>query len=284
MNLQEVVNHRFPESRSTYTFKDTILYALGVGFGAEPLEPNHLRFLYEEGLVAAPTMANILGHPGFWARDPRYGIDWRKLLHAEQRLVIHSTLPVAGNVIARHDVLGVRDRGATGGAFLYLRKVISDETGEDLCTVVSTSLLRGSGGCGDFGEAPPELQKLPTGEPASVMEVRTLEISPLIYRLSGDLNPLHIDPNVARDAGFPRPILHGLCTKGFAGYALLKAFCNFDPARLRSMAVRFTRPVIPGERIRFEFWRPSAGLVRFRGLVPERNEIVVDRGTADIGN
>lgn len=285
MNFDKVIHRQFPPTEARYTFKDTILYALGVGFGAEPLDAQHLRYLYEDGLLAAPTMGNVLASASFWAREPEYEIDWRKLLHAEQRLTLHRPLPVEGAVTARHDLMGVRDKGEGAGAMLYQRKTVSDAaSGEALCSVVTTLMLRGDGGCGDYGEAPPELAPLPQRAPDKVLEVQTMELSPLIYRLSGDLNPLHIDPAIAAHAGFERPILHGLCSKGFAGYALLKAYCDFDPARLRSMALRFSRPVLPGDRIRFEFWHDAAepGLVRFRASVPARGLVVLDRGSAEI--
>jgi acyl dehydratase len=135
---------------------------------------------------------------------------------------------------------------------------------------------------------PAELSKLPESQPDSALEVEATEIQPLIYRLSGDLNPLHIDPAVAEVAGFSRPILHGLATKGMAGYALLRQFCDLDPARLKAMAVRFSRPVLPGDRIRFEFWSDglagAKGIVRFRAVVPNRdNLLVLDRCSAEIG-
>ncbi len=283
MNLDKVIQRRFPDTDATYTFKDTILYALGVGFGSEPLDARHLRYLYEDGLVAAPTFANVLGHPGFWARDPEYGIDWKRLLHAEQRLTLHAALPAEGRVIARHDVLGVTDKGREGGAMLYQRKQVVDAaSGAPLASVVTTLMLRGDGGCGSAGESPEALEPLPAGDPDHSVEVQTLEITPLIYRLSGDLNPLHIDPAVAKQAGFSRPILHGLATKGFAGYALLKACCDFDASRLKSMALRFSRPVMPGDRIRFDFWGAASGRVRFRAVVEARNETVLDRGSAEI--
>ncbi|VVN97330.1 MaoC/PaaZ C-terminal domain-containing protein [Pseudomonas fluorescens] len=284
MNVEKVFNRRFADTSASYNFKDTILYALGVGFGAEPLDPQHLRYLYEEGLVAAPTFANVLGHPGFWARDPEYAINWRKLLHAEQRLTLHRPLPAEGKVIGRHSVMGIRDKGDAAGAFLHQRKeVIDADSGEPLASVITTLMLRGDGGCSDYGDAPEELQKLPNSAPEISLEVQTLEIAPIIYRLSGDLNPLHIDPEVAKAAGFERPILHGLATKGFAGYALLKTYCDFDASRLKSMALRFSRPVMPGDRIRFDFWQPEPGLIRFRALVPARGDFVVlDRGTAHI--
>jgi len=283
MNLEAILAHEFPENDATYTFKETILYALGTGFGAEPLDPDHLRFVYEDGLVASPTMANVLGHPGFWVKEPQYAVDWRKLLHAEHRLILHKPLPPEGHIKARHDIMGVRDKGVAGGAMMHQRKLMTDAaTGEPIASVITTLMMRGDGGCGDWGEAPAELEKLPETAPETVVEIQTPEIMPLIYRLSGDLNPLHIDPAVAKHAGFPRPISHGLGTMGLACYAMLKTFCGFDPSKLKSISLRFSRPVLPGDLIAFEFWRSSPELIRFRATVPARGLTVLDRGTAEI--
>lgn len=283
MHLDKVTTRTFPETQATYTSKDVILYALGVGFGAEPLDEKHLRFVFEENLQVTPTFGNVLAMPSFWAREAEYGIDWRKLLHAEHRLVMHHPIAPDGAVVGRHQILGVRDKGIDAGAMLYQHKDLIDAANDDLiCSVTTTLMLRGDGGCGDFGAAPEALELLPERAADIRMDVQTLELSPLIYRLSGDLNPLHIDPAVARYAGFERPILHGLCTKGFLGYALLKTFCDFDPSRLKSMALRFSRPVVPGDKLAIEFWGVSPGIVRFRASVPERNVVVLDRGRAEI--
>ncbi len=283
MDLDKVVNRVFPDTEQSYTARDSILYALGVGFGSQPLDPRHIDYLFEERLKASPTYANVLGHPGMWARDAEYGIDWKKLLHAEQRLEMHAPLAPSGRIIGKHFILGVRDMGERGAMVHQRKHVIDAASGEKIATVTNTLMLRGDGGCGDWGEVPAELEKLPETVPDSALEVQATEIQPLIYRLSGDLNPLHIDPEVAKVAGFPRPILHGLSTKGMAGYALLRQFCDFDPNRLGSMAVRFSRPVLPGDLIRFEFWGTGPGTVRFRAIVPNRdNLMVLDRCTAQI--
>lgn len=283
MDLDKVVNRVFPDTEQAYTARDTILYALGVGFGSQPLDPQHIDYLFEERLKASPTYANVLGHPGMWARDPEYAIDWKKLLHAEQRLEMHAPLAPEGRVTAKHFIMGVRDMGERG-AMLHQRKhVIDADTGTRIATVTNTLMLRGDGGCGNWGDVPEDLQKLPETSPDSAVEVQATEIQPLIYRLSGDLNPLHIDPEVAKVAGFPRPILHGLSTKGMAGYALLRQFCDFDAQRLGSMAIRFSRPVLPGDLIRFEFWGEGPGTIRFRAVVPNRdNLMVLDRCSAEI--
>ncbi|QQN75313.1 MaoC family dehydratase [Croceicoccus sp. YJ47] len=285
MNFDTVVNRQFADTEQSYTARDTILYALGVGFGTEPLDPAHLDYLFEERLVASPTMANVLGHPGMWARDPEYAIDWKKLLHAEQRLEMHGALCAEGKIRGEHRILGIRDRGADRGAFLHQqKKVIDASTGAKIATVTTTLMLRGDGGCGDWGDAPDDLETLPDTAPDHSIEVPVMEIQPLIYRLSGDVNPLHIDPDVAKSAGFPRPILHGLSTKGMAGYALIRQFCDMDASRLGSMAVRFSAPVLPGDTLRFNFWGSGPGTVRFEARATNRDDLkVLDRCTAQIG-
>lgn len=282
MHLDKVLARHFPEAPLAYTFKDTILYALGVGIGADPLNPDNLRFLYEDGLVAMPTMANVLGHPGFWVKEEEYGVDWKQLLHAEHRLTIHQPLPAEGTVIARNSIMGIRDKGSS--AMMHQQKLLVDAaSGAPISTTITTLMLRGDGGCGDFGDVPADFEKLPETAPDQSVDVTVDEVLPLIYRLSGDLNPLHIDPEVATVAGFPRPIFHGLGTMGIAAFALIKHCAGFDPARLASMAVRFSRPVLPGDRIRFDFWGTGPGTVRFRASVPDRDGIVVlDRCTAEL--
>ncbi len=283
MHFEKVANLALPDTAQSYTAKDSILYALGVGFGSEPLDPDHIKFLFEERLVATPTYANVLGHPGMWSRDPQYGIDWKRLLHAEQRLVMHKPLAPEGRIVASHAVIGIRDNGERGAMLHQSKSVIDAASDELIATITNTLMLRGDGGCGDFGEQPAELAKLPESNPDFSVSVEATEIQPLVYRLSGDLNPLHIDPEVASAAGFPRPILHGLATKGMAGYVLIKTVCGFDPARLGSMAVRFSRPVLPGDVLRFDFWGRGPGEVRFRAVVPGRDNLVVlDRCTAEI--
>jgi acyl dehydratase len=283
MDLQAVINRTFPEVEQTFTARDTILYALGVGFGSQPLDPAHLEFLFEERLKASPTYVNVLGHPGMWVREAAWGIDWKKLLHAEQRMDMFAILPPEGRILAHTRIMGVRDQGERGAMLHQVKDVFDADSGAKIAAVTSTYMLRGDGGCGDWGDAPAGLDKLPDTAPDSTLDVAVSDMQPLIYRLSGDYNPLHIDPEVAKAAGFPRPILHGLSTKGMAGYALLRAFCDFDPARLGAMAIRFTKPVLPGDLLRFEFWGNGPGEVRFRALAVGRDDaVVLDRCSAEI--
>ncbi len=265
-----------------YTERDSILYALGLGLGSDPMDPGQLRFIYEDGLAALPMMVNVLGAPGFWAKDPDTGIDWRKVVHAEQSFVLHRPLSPVGRVTGRTRVTVYQDKGAKTGALLGTEREITDAaTGETLATVGSVAMLRGDGGTGvSVGSFPPP-RRVPARVPDAVCDLPTLPQAALIYRLSGDLNPLHADPAVARAAGFERPILHGLATMGIAGYAILRTLLGHDPARVRAMQVRFTAPVTPGETIRTQMWREGDNIA-FRSNVLGRDAVVLDRGLLEL--
>ncbi|MGU9979735.1 MaoC/PaaZ C-terminal domain-containing protein [Phreatobacter sp. HK31-P] len=282
IDYQKLKNWHFPDLEHRYEAKDTILYALGVGCGADPMDRSELPFVYEDGLKALPTMAVVLGYPGFWLKDPQTGVDWRKILHGEQGLVIHKPLPASGTVIGRTRVTEIVDKGPGKGALLYSdRDVIDKASGDLLATLTSTTFIRGEGGFGGPSGPSPEPHALPDRAPDETVNLKTLPQAALIYRLSGDDNPLHADPDVAAVAGFERPILHGLCTYAVAGRAVLKACCGNDPARLRRFNVRFSAPVLPGETIRTEIWR-SGSTVSFRARVVERDIVVLNNGLAEV--
>jgi acyl dehydratase len=281
LDLDRIRALEFADLRQSYTARDTILYALGLGYGTDPLDPDQLRFVYEDGLQVVPSMCSILCQPGFWARDPVYGVDWVKVLHAEQGFEMLAPLPPSGNVAARVRVVGVEDKGAEKGALLHQVKELSDEHGTPLARVRTTIFLRGNGGQGGFGERMEVAPALPDREPDRVVEIPTSRRAAMIYRLSGDWNPLHADPRIAAQAGFREPILHGLCTFGIACRALVSEYCGGDPTRLRTMFARFSRPVFPGETIVVQFFE-EGGIVRFRALAAERDVIVLDRCSAAV--
>lgn len=281
MNRDTLLARVFPEIRAAYTARDTILYALGVGAAQDPLDPRELRWTYEKELQALPSLSCVLAHPGFWLREPALGIDWVRLLHAEQSFDLQRPLPPEGAVVGSYRITGLVDKGADRGALLYLQKTLTLENGDAIGTVGSTYFLRGDGGCGTWGQPDPELTAVPSRPAEGSIDMPTLPSAALIYRLSGDLNPLHADPAIARKAGFDRPILHGLCTYGVACQSLVRAICDFDATRLRRMRARFTRPVFPGETIRTQWWVED-GLVRFQSRSVERDEVVLDRGEAGV--
>lgn len=270
---------KFDEIRQSFTRKDTMLYALGLGLGGDPTDRDELRFVYEDGLQALPTMAVVLAYPGFWLKQAATGVNWRKVLHGEQSVRVFDALPVEGEVIGRQRVAALVDRGADKGAAIVVERDILDAaTGKLLCTVSGTNILRGNGGFGHSYGSLPVPHVLPERAPDRVADRKTLPQAALIYRLSGDFNPLHADPDVAEAAGFPRPILHGLCSFGVVGYNLMASCADGDPTRVREMRARFSNPVFPGETLRTEIWDEGGGTFGFRARLVERDILAVNNG------
>jgi len=282
INYDKLMSLRIPEVEHTYTNKDAILYALGVGLGYDPLDRHQLEFVYEKDLKALPTFSCVLGYPGFWVRDLDTGIDSVRTVNGEQGFVLHAPLKPSGTVIGRSKILDVIDKGQGKGALVYTsRDVIDKASGQLIATVTQTTFCRADGGFGGPRREAPSPHALPERAPDIVCDLPTRPEMALIYRLSGDVNPLHAEPEFAKAAGFPRPILHGLATFGVAGHALLKSLCGYDPARLAAMAGRFSAPVYPGETIRTEIWRDGK-VASFRARVLERDVVAVNNGRADI--
>jgi acyl dehydratase len=271
------------EIRQMFTKRDTILYALGVGAGIDAAEGRGVHFVYEERLKALPTMAVVMAGPGFWQREPQYGITWQKVLHAEQSAIFHRPFPVEGEIVAQFVISEVYDKGATKGALVYTKRSLFDgSSGDLLATVVQSSFLRGDGGFGGGAVNPRVPYAIPADRPPDCIErLVTRPEQAMIYRLSGDYNPLHIDPEVARSVGFDRPILHGLCTYALAGRAVMARLCGSDPVRLKRLDVRFSSPVYPGETVEFDMWITMPGKAAIRAQVVERNIVVLDNGYAE---
>lgn len=282
MNIEKIKNLNIEPLIQSYDVRDTILYALGLGYGEDPLDEDELPFVFEESLKAVPSICCVLCHPGFWLKEPEYEADWVRLLHAEQAFEIHKPFPATGTIRGTYSVRGIEDKGADKGALLHQEKALyNEEEGELLATVRSSLFLRGDGGQGGFGEPVAPAEKLPDNAPDRVLELPIDKRAALIYRLSGDWNPLHASPEIARKAGFEKPILQGLCTNGMACRAILKLFCDNDPGRLKSMFVRFSKPVYPGETVRFEFYEAGEE-IRFRAVAKERDIVVLDRCRAEV--
>jgi acyl dehydratase len=273
-----LLNYPIPEIRQTIRWQDTALYNFSIGLGQDPMDQKQLDFLYEPRLNAMPSMAVVLGYPGFWIRNPDTGVDWTQVLHGEQSIILHKPLPAEGEIIGRSRITSIVDRGAGKGAMLYNERVVTDaRTGEKLATLEGTTFARGDGGFG--GPSGPIKRPHPEPEraPDLSVDLATRPEQAIVYRLNGDHNPLHIDPEVAAKAGFKQPILHGLCTFGVVCHALMKALCGYDPARFGRMDLRFSSPVFPGETIRTEIWHEEGGAA-FRARVVERDKVVVSNG------
>lgn len=278
INYEKLKNWKFEELRHEYTAKDTILYALGIGLGQDPTDENQLRFVYEDGLQALPTMAVVLAYPGFWIRNPETGVDWVKVLHGEQAFRIHKPLPPKGRVVGRMKIDEIIDKGPGKGALIYSRRDVYDaESNELLCTLEQTTFARGDGGFGGPSEGQPEPHAVPSRAPDLSVDISTRPDQALLYRLNGDRNPLHSDPESARRSGFPRPILHGLCTYGITCRAVLQAITDFDPEQIYSHQARFSAPVFPGDTITVDLWKDGKN-ISFEARVKDRNATVIKNG------
>ena len=278
---ERLLAYPIPEVRQRITNRDAILYALSVGLGQDPTDANQLDFVdHHRALRALPSMAVVLGHPGFWLGDERTGVDAVRLVHGEQSIEIHRSLPVEGDVVGRTRVTGLIDKGNGRGALLFTEKQVTDAvSGELLAVTTATTFLRGDGGFGGSAAPSPRPHPMPDAPPNIVVDLPTRPEQALYYRLNGDDNPLHADPDVAARAGFPRPILHGLCTFGIVSHALLRGLGDYQPDTLRRVELRFSALVYPGETIRTEMWRDGS----FRARVAERDVVVVDHGHAVFG-
>ncbi len=265
-----------------YDAKDCMLYALGIGLGHDPMNEDELAFVYEKNLKVLPTMATVLAHSGSLARNPDSGIDWVMVVNGEQGFTLVRPLRGEGALIGKTRIVEVIDKGAGKGALLFTERTITDKpTGALIGTVTQTIFCRGDGGFGGPPRQSPPPHPIPSRAPDAICDFGTRPEMALIYRLSGDYNPLHAEPAAAKAAGFDRPILHGLGTFGVSGHALLKTMCGYDPARLRSFSCRFSAPVFPGETIRTEMWRDGP-VVSFRARVVGRDVVAINNGRAEV--
>lgn len=270
-----LLHHVFDEKRQHYDARDAILYALGIGLGADPCDPEQLAFLDERALSVLPTFAVTLGSPGMWISRPEFGVDVVRLVHAEQRAWFEQPLPPVGDIIADARVISLTDRGEGKGGVLVLERHIRDsDSGALWCRLHQTLLLRGNGG---FGGPPAPMQpSIIPDAPAPLNALfPTSQRAALIYRLSGDWNPLHLDPSIAGKAGFPKPILHGLASYGIAGWAVSRA-AKRDVTAITELGCRFSGIVLPGDVLNFHIWPQGDHSAVFQAYVGDRK--VIDQG------
>jgi len=268
-----------------YDEKDVMLYALGVGMGRDPLDEKELAFVYENnGLKVVPTFASVINRgeaPPERQRMPqKSSINFALVVDGERRITIHKPLPSKCEVVSDERMLAILDKGEGKGAILVQERVTREAgSGDKLFTIVSSIFARGDGGFGgpsskNMSQGGPELHEIPTRAPDLVKECDTRPDQAFLYALSGDRNPLHRDPAFAKMVGFPRPILHGLCSYGTACRAVLSTCAQYQPERIRQFDVRFSKPVFPGETLVVEMWQ-DGGTISWRASVKERPGTVV---------
>ncbi|XP_010539812.1 PREDICTED: enoyl-CoA hydratase 2, peroxisomal [Tarenaya hassleriana] len=287
--------HKFPETRYTYNERDVAIYALGVGAcGSDAVDSDELKFVYHENgqqfVQVLPTFSALfsLGSLTKGLNLPSFQYDPRLLLHGQQYIEIYKPFPSSASLINKVGLAGLQDKGKA--AILEVEtKSYNEESGELLCMNRTTAFLRGAGGFSNSSQPfsyknYPSNQvstvKIPKSQPFAVHEERTQPSQALLYRLSGDYNPLHSDPELAKLAGFQRPILHGLCTLGFAVRAVIKCICKGDAFALKTISGRFLLHVFPGETLITEMWLDGLRVI-FQTKVKERDRAVLS-GYVDI--
>ncbi|VYS51182.1 unnamed protein product [Arabidopsis thaliana] len=294
-NSDLLLAHKLPETRYTYNERDVAIYALGIGAcGQDAVDSDELKFVYHRNgqdlIQVLPTFASLftLGSLTEGLDLPGFKYDPSLLLHGQQYIEIYRPLPSKASLINKVSLAGLQDKGKA--AILELETRCYEEgSGELLCMNRTTVFLRGAGGFSNSSQPfsyknYPSNQglavKIPQRQPLTVCEERTQPSQALLYRLSGDYNPLHSDPEFAKLAGFPRPILHGLCTLGFAIKAIIKCVCKGDPTAVKTISGRFLTTVFPGETLITEMWLEGLRVI-YQTKVKERNKTVL-AGYVDI--
>ena len=270
------VGKELAASTYEYTERDVMLYALGVGATTDELD-----FVYEKNLQVLPTFGVIPAFPALAAIGQHLEFNPMMLLHGEQCIELRGTIPTSGKLTTQGKISAIYDKGS--GALVVIDAETKDTSESVLFTNTFGVFLRGEGGFG--GERGPSASKknVPPERAADhTVEYKTSLAQAAIYRLSGDRNPLHIDPEFAKMAGFDRPIIHGLCTFGYVGRAVLHASCGGDPAKLRDFEVRFSGVAYPGETIVTQIWNESPTRVIVQATTAERGEPVISNAAATI--
>jgi acyl dehydratase len=263
----------------SWSDRDFILYALCVGMGRDPADARPLPFVYEDGLKIVPTMPTVIA----WVAAPTFadlGVDPITALHGEQKIELHQPIPCPVTVKVQGRVVAVHDKGLGRGAIVVTEHVIHDAADDKLIATLTTSCFgRSEGGCGGSSGEAQKPHTVPARTPYCSIDLPTCPDLALLYRLTGDRNPVHADQKIAVRAGFPRPILHGLCSFGITCRAVLETFAEYDPVRIASHQARFSAPVFPGETLTVDLWRDNE-IVSFEARVKARGVTVIKNGKA----
>jgi len=263
----------------SYSDREVMLYAYGIGFGSDPLDEEELAFVNEASATArplkvVPTFASVAAW-GSGAGDMK--LNWLLVVDGERDITFHQPMPVGADITADSSVLEVYDKGRDKGVVIRHQTVLRNEAGEKLATLVGSRFARGDGGFDGPDLPQPEPHRMPSRPPDTILDIATRADQALIYRLCGDRNPLHSDPEFARRAGFPQPILHGMCSYGITCRAVLATYAGYDPLALARHVARFSAPVYPGEIITMEMWK-DGNVISFEARVKARKVTVIRNG------
>lgn len=283
--VNQAIGLEIARTSYSYSERDAVLYALGIGAPFDPRDPAELKFVYElsDDFQVLPTFAVIFAKDlinEFLSGDIA-GIRYNPMMmvHGEQELEVFEPLPPAATVTSRFKIADIMDKGS--GLLMVFEVTSCDNRGDLIARARTSVFIRGIGGFGGHRGASRKVD-LPSRAPDRIHQETTLPQQALFYRLSGDRNPLHVDPSMAVIGGYDRPILHGLCTYGFAARALIKQFCENDARRFCGLDARFSYHVFPGETLVTEMWRRNASEIGFQTKVKERDAVVLSHGRARI--
>jgi acyl dehydratase len=279
INVDELIGAPLPAATSSWTDKEVLLYHLGLGAGVPPTSARELRYVYERDLVVLPSFASVACSPGLGFRKvPGLDLSNVVVLHGEHLIEVPGPLPVAADVVHTGRLKDLVDRG--GGALgLFEVETRDKSSGELLMRNVASFYLKGLGGFGKTADEPYERLTPPDREPDRIGSVTLIPQQAFIYRLSGDRNPLHVDPEVAKRAGFAQPLLHGLCTYGIVCKSIVDLMLDSDPSAVRQYRARFAGPVFPGETLQVSLWREPGRIVASAGTREREGTVLVGSAT-----
>jgi acyl dehydratase len=279
INYEQLMALKNLGQKYSYTDREVMLYACGIGMGADPLDEKELAFVNEATATArplkvVPTFASVAA----WGAGPgEMNLNRLLVVDGERDITFHKPFATSAHITADSTVLDVFDKGRDRGAVIRHQTVLRDANGDKLATLVASRFARGDGGFSGPSEGQPEPHKVPARSPDRSVDIPTRLDQALIYRLCGDRNPLHSDPEFAKRAGFPKPILHGMCTYGISCRGILQSYADYDPTAFKQHVARFSSPVYPGETITMDMWK-DGDVISFEARVKARGVAVIKNG------